>query len=162
MSQPFHVRSRRGLIVQHEGSHATPSASAATTASSHTFEKVTAFTRRVTGSARIARLRARGLHLTRRRVTGDARVMFLGDLMLHTCCFTRYTLRKRDRSGGDENGGGKCDNRCLHFSFLPLRIEPPLRGDIRTISVDGLHHARVKGRPAPENGADWCIANDMC
>ena len=21
---------------------------------------------------------------------------------------------------------------------------------------------RIQGRPAPENGADWCIANDMC
>jgi hypothetical protein len=21
---------------------------------------------------------------------------------------------------------------------------------------------RIKGKPAPENGADWCIAHDMC
>ena len=33
---------------------------------SHTFERTTAFTRRVTGSSRIARLRALGLYLTQR------------------------------------------------------------------------------------------------
>jgi hypothetical protein len=141
MSQPFRVRSRRGLIVQHEGSHATPSASAAsaaTTASSHTFEKVTAFTRRVSGSTRIARLRARGLHLTQRRVTGGARVMFLGDLMLQTRCFARYTPRKRGRCGGDESGGRKCDDRCLHFQSSLLGIKKPTqRAEVRSVPLMG-------------------------
>jgi len=39
--------------------------------------------------------------------------------MLQTNCFAWYTLRKRGWCGGDESGGTKCDDRCLHFSVLP-------------------------------------------
>ena len=110
-------RDAQRLTMHREGSHATPSASAATL--SHTFEKTTAFVRRGTGSSRIARLRALGLHLMQRGVAGDAGVMFLGDLMLRRC-FAR--LRKRGRCGGDESRGRKCDDRCLHF-FGPPSLE---------------------------------------
>jgi hypothetical protein len=109
----YQVRAHHGyrLSVRREGSHATPSASAsasaATTTLSHTVEKTTAFVRRVTGSSRIARLRALGLHLAQRGMAGDARVMFLRDLMLQTRCFACHTLRKRGRCGGDESGDRK-------------------------------------------------------
>ncbi len=82
------------------------------------------FVRCVTGSSPIARLRALGLHLTQRGVAGDARVMFLRDLM-QTRCFACYTLRKHGRCGGDESGGRKCDDRCLHFSVFPPWNEMP-------------------------------------
>jgi hypothetical protein len=111
-------RDAQRLTMHREGSHATPSASASAATLSHTFEKTTAFVRRGTGSSRIARLRALGLHLTQRGVAGDAWVMFLRDLVLQTRCFTWYTLRKH-RYAGDESSGRKCDDRCLH-SVLPL------------------------------------------
>jgi hypothetical protein len=117
------------LIAQREGSHATPSASAATTSLSGRFEisvQTTGFTSRVTESSRIALLRALGLHLTQRSVA--APVMFLGDLML----LTRYTLCKHGRCGGDESGGRKCDDRCLHFSVLPpWNKKPAQRAEVR-------------------------------
>jgi hypothetical protein len=81
VSQPVPPKSRPikqdgyRLFVRREGSHATPPAATATL--SHTVEKTTAFVMCVTGSSRIARLRALGLHLTQRGVPGDARVMFL-------------------------------------------------------------------------------------
>jgi hypothetical protein len=59
--------------------------------------------------------------------------MFIKNLMLQTRCFAWYTLRKHGRCGGDESGGRKCDDRCLHFSILPpwnkkpaqrLKLEP--------------------------------------
>ena len=73
------------LIALREGSHATPSASTTTSLSGHFgFSVYATGTRRVTESCRIALLGAPGLHLTQRSVAGDARVMFLGDLMLQT------------------------------------------------------------------------------
>jgi hypothetical protein len=110
------------LIVQREGSHASASASAATTSLSGRFDisvQATGLTRHITESSRIALPRALGLHLTRRSVAGDGRVMFLKNLMLQARCFAWYTLRKYGRCGGDESGGRKCDDRCLHFSILP-------------------------------------------
>jgi hypothetical protein len=58
--------------------------------------------------------------------------MFLGDLVPRTRRFAWHTLRKRGRCG-DESGGRKRNDRCLHFqSSLPgmksprgwLKLEP--------------------------------------
>lgn len=110
---------------QRGGSHATPSASTAT--SSHTVEKITALIRRVGRSCRIVILRALGLRLTRRSVAGDARVMFPGDVMLQARCLARYTLCKHGRCGGSESGGRKCDDRCLHFQTSLIGTTTPHR-----------------------------------
>ena len=91
-------------------------------------------TRRVTESSRIALLQALGLHLTPWSVPGDTRVMFLRDLMRQTRRLAWYTLREHGRCGGDESGGRKCDDRCLHFSVLPpLNKKPAQRAQIRPV-----------------------------
>jgi len=63
------------------------------------------------------------------RVAGDSRVMLPGDLMLQTRHFACCCLRNHGRCGGDESGGRKCDDRCLHFSILrPRNKKPPAAG----------------------------------
>ena len=106
-----------------EASHATPSAStAATTSLSGRFDgsvQTSGCSRCVTESSLIAVLPTPGLHLTLRRVAGDNRVMLPGDLMLRAGDFAGYGLRRHGQCGGDQSGGRKCDDRCLHFSVLP-------------------------------------------
>jgi hypothetical protein len=102
-----------------ESSHAT-AATAAASSLSGCFEisvNAAGRTRRVTECCRITHLRVRGLHLAWRSVAQDARVMFPGDVMLHTRCFAHGPLRHR-RCDADESGGRKYDDRFLHLSVL--------------------------------------------
>jgi len=113
------------------GSHATPTTTAATTATLRgNISHISGGGRRVTERAWIgpralglASSLASSLHRPW-RVTVDASGIsseilsgiFLGDLMLRTRCFARHVFRKRGRSGGDESGGRKCDDCSLHPS----------------------------------------------
>ena len=122
-----------------------PTAAASTSLPGHFQIPVhTGFSRHVTESARIAFLRAPGLHLARCSGAG-ARVMFPGDLMLQTRCLALHTLRKR-RCGDDESGDRKCDDRCLHFSVLPPWMDSP-RSDLKLDPLrERPHHATVKAQ----------------
>ena len=64
-------------------------------------------------------------------VAGNSRVMLLRDLMMQTRHFACCSLRNHGRCGGDESGGGKYDDRCLHFSILPPRNKKAPRSGLK-------------------------------